>query len=646
MRRFVISCVVPILAACSVPQMPHDTSVQSHIQAELQQAAAPKPKAATPPPAAVTDSLLPPLRSTLTQPVARESQQRFNLKVTDAPIGQVLLAIVQDTPYSVLLSPRAAGPGAPTAPDKLTVNLKDVTVFEALDAVREIYGYEYTVDGTRIYVTPPEMRTKLYQVNYVIGQRRGVSDVQVIGGASSSSANTSGTTGGAGTTGSMGTNGQTGGSYASIQASALSSMSRSDVWSEMEDSLRTILGCTIASTTPARSAAAAGGGGSASTNSSSGNSSRADVSFNGEAQAGTRQRGVEGCPGGRALTVSTMSGTIVVRAMPAELRQIESLLRSMQLNIERQVVIEAKVVDVELNSGSQQGVNWSALRGGLFRGGVGVNPGVIGGGTNGRGLINNGDSTTGPIPATMTDVLGTALIGVSTPNAFTAGLGMAFQNASFSALINFLETQGRVQVLSSPRISTLNNQKAVIKVGAEESFVTNISGGTSTVTNGAAQVTPPTLMYQPFFSGISLDVTPQIDESDNITLHVRTMVNSITEKEKLSLPAANAARVPFAVNSISETDSVVKTRDGQVVVIGGLMTESTSDNRARVPLAGDVPVLGAMFGRGDRQSSKRELVILLKPTVVKGDDSWAGEINAAQGRIERLNAPPARPALQ
>jgi MSHA biogenesis protein MshL len=154
------------------------------------------------------------------------------------------------------------------------------------------------------------------------------------------------------------------------------------------------------------------------------------------------------------------------------------------------------------------------------------------------------------------------------------------------------------------------------------------------------------LSYQPFFSGISLDVTPQIDENDNITLHVRTMVNSITEKEKLAIPAANASRVPFAVNSISETDSVVKTRDGQVIVIGGLMTESTSDNRSRVPVAGDVPVVGALFGQAQRQSTKRELVILLKPTVVKGDEAWAGEINAAQGRMDRMNPARTVPASQ
>jgi MSHA biogenesis protein MshL len=118
------------------------------------------------------------------------------------------------------------------------------------------------------------------------------------------------------------------------------------------------------------------------------------------------------------------------------------------------------------------------------------------------------------------------------------------------------------------------------------------------------------------------------------------MVNSIAEKERLAIPAANSTRVPFRRQQHQRNRQRVKTRDGQVVVIGGLMTESSSDTRARVPGAGDVPVVGSLFGRASRSSVKRELVILLKPTVVKGDESWAGDINAAQGRLERMNAPP------
>ncbi|TMH07662.1 MAG: general secretion pathway protein GspD, partial [Betaproteobacteria bacterium] len=199
------------------------------------------------------------------------------------------------------------------------------------------------------------------------------------------------------------------------------------------------------------------------------------------------------------------------------------------------------------------------------------------------------------------------------------------------------ETHGSVHVLSSPRIATLNNQKAVIKVGVEEPFITNIAPGNTTISSAAAVAVPPTITYQPFFSGISLDVTPQIDERDRVTLHVHALVNSITEKQKASSTAAGSPSVPLAINSVNETDSVVKTPDGLMVVIGGLMTESTDNRRAAIPGLGDVPVAGALFRKGEQASTKRELVILIKPTVVKMDSDWADDIAATGRRIDRMN---------
>jgi MSHA biogenesis protein MshL len=189
----------------------------------------------------------------------------------------------------------------------------------------------------------------------------------------------------------------------------------------------------------------------------------------------------------------------------------------------------------------------------------------------------------------------------------------------------------------------LNNQKAVIKVGSEEPFATNASGGQITAGTGGspAAVSNPTITYTPFFSGIALDVTPQIDDQDGITLQVHSMVNNITVKDKLAIigSAGTADRLlPFAVNSINETDNVVKTKDGQVIVIGGLMTESAEDNRSKIPGAGDAPVVGSLFKKGSQSSIKRELVILLKPTVVKDDSAWTNDINETQGRIEGLSA--------
>ena len=633
--------VLVSLAACSSAYPPRDTSTLDRINNQLKQAAVPREKAA-PLPEAVSSSLLPPLRSPVPRASGKQLEQRFDLVVTNAPINQVLMGIVSGTRYSIMVKPKSAIPAAPGGgavaasastglTDNVTVNLKDVTVFEALDAIREVYGYDYTLDGNRIYVQQPELQTRLYQVNYIIGQRRGVSDLQVIGGASVGSSN-SGSGSNTGSSSSSSDSGTTSSSYGSVQASALSTISKSDIWGEVEDTLRTTLGCQIPKSMPKTGGSGSTSGSSSSSSSSNSNSaSRADVSYVGDTQSGERQRGVDGCTDGRAMNINQMSGTIVVRGMPNEHRMIGKMLRSMQLNIERQVIIEAKIIDVELNSESQQGINWAGFQHNLHRYSVGANTTTIDGtnSTNG-GAVNQGTS--------LGALLGTGMVGAAAGNAFSAGLGMAVQLRNFSALINFLQTQGHVHVLSSPRIATLNSQKAVLKVGSEEPFVTNISGGTTSITNGISNTTPPTLQYQPFFSGISLDVTPQIDDKDNITLHVHSMVNSIIEKEKISQPTAGAVRVPFAVNTISETDSVVKTRDGQVVVIGGLMTERAEDSRSKVPGAGDVPGAGALFSKGGQRAIKRELVILLRPTVVKNDSAWVDDISAVQGRIESLGA--------
>ncbi len=648
MKTWLVIGLTGLLGACSATYPAKDLSAQNRIDSTLQQAAAPKPAQPLVVPPAVSQSLLPPLRATLPRGPAAPSEPRFDLVVTDAPIGQVLHAIVADTRYSILLSPKVTVPLPPAATaqpdaaaqaaaasanaprrDLLTVHLKNVTVLEALDAVRDTYGYEYTLVGTRIFVEPPEMQTRFFQVNYTLGQRRGVSDLQVISGAA---AGGGGGGGGGGNTGGGGSGAQGGGgggggsSYGSNQASALSTSSKSDFWGEVEDSLRTMLGCQI----PKMAAGASRGGQPGSS------SNRADVSFVGDAQMGERLRGVEGCSEGRAVNVNQMSGTVLVRGMPKELRAVEKLLRAMQVNVERQVIIEAKVIDVQLNKDSQQGINWSAFRQGLLRAGMGADTSLIGA----PGTTRAGQVVTG---ASLADLLGSQLAAGTARTAFSAGLGLAIQGSQFAALISFLETQGDVHVLSSPRIATLNNQQAVIKVGTEEPFITNIQAGSTTLSAAAAVAVPPTVTYQPFFSGISLDVTPQIDDRDRVTLHVHTLVNSITEKEKASSTQAGSNTVPLAVISVNETDSVVKTADGMMVVIGGLMTESSSNGRSAIPGLGSAPVAGALFRKGEQATSKRELVILIKPTVVKMESDWADDIAATGKRIQNMREPVVKP---
>lgn len=613
--------LLPLLAwlmtACSTTVAPAPNGVPDSIRDALATRPQAQTVADTRTPA-VRPSLLPPLAPVMPLQGRRRGEPRFDLVVTEAPIQQVFAAIVSDTGYSILLRPRQTADGRQAPLETVTVNLKDVTLFETLDALRDLLGYEYTVDGRRIYVQPPELTMRVFQVDYVQGQRRGVSDIQVIGGASQGQGAGSGSA-----TPNVSSGAGSSGSYASTQASALSSQSKADFWAEVEDATRTALGCQIAKV----SAGSSNAGSGSSANKAAG--SRADTSYPSELQMSERLRGREGCPEGRSVTVNAMTGTLLVRGMPSELRSVAQLLQSMQANVTRQVIIEAKIIDVELNAGAQQGINWSGFHDGLHRFSVGAESALIGNAASGGGAVNANASIGNLLGGTLTS---------GTSSAFSAGLGMALQLNNFSALINFLETQGQVHVLSSPRIATLNNQKAVLKVGSEEPFVTNISGGTDRTDGSTTISTPPTLTYQPFFSGISLDVTPQIDASGNITLHVHTMVNSVSEKQKISTPTSGGTLVPFAVNNIKETDSVIRTRHDQVVVIGGLMTESASNGGSEVPGMGQTPLLGTLFRKNERRSVKRELVVLLKPTVVSSDAQWIGDLDVTRRRIEGMEA--------
>jgi MSHA biogenesis protein MshL len=194
-------------------------------------------------------------------------------------------------------------------------------------------------------------------------------------------------------------------------------------------------------------------------------------------------------------------------------------------------------------------------------------------------------------------------------------------------------------VLSSPRIATLNNQKAVLKVGTDEFFVTNV---TTTTTTGTATTTSPSVTLQPFFSGIALDVTPQIDEDSNITLHIHPSISKVTTVNKVvDLGKAGSINLPLASSNISETDSIVRAQDGQIIAIGGLMKMTANDERSQIPGAGDVPGLGNLFRSTSRATVKRELVILLKSTVIHGDANWQQDIQDSQRRIQGMNRTPA-----
>lgn len=553
--------ILMLLSACATTA-PEQNTTLNKIKAELKQAA--EVKVATATPKAINDALLPPLKIAMPKASAKQLEQRFDLVISNAPASQVLMGIVSGTRYSMLVSQDLTG--------LISVNLKDVTVFEALDSLRELYGYEYKVEGTRIFIEPQTMQTRVFQVNYIVGQRKGSSDTRVTSGSVSDGSSPSQSGGSTTSTSSNGSANRT----ATI-SSSISTTSNNDFWKDLTDSLN----------------------------------------------------GIVGNENGRRVVVNLQSGVIMVRAMPAEVRNVEAFLRLMQVTIERQVILEAKIMNVQLNDQSQSGVNWSVF------GKSGANTGIIGNlNANTRlGRTGNGDVISGDLGASSGNVIA---------NAATTSLGgplfaVALQGANFAALLSFLETQGNVQVLSSPRIATINNQKAVLKVGTDEFFVTGISSNTTASTG--ATTTSPQVTLEPFFSGIALDVTPQIDKDDNIILHMHPSISQVsTVNKQLNLGGTSGAiNLPLASSNISETDSIVRTHDGRVIAIGGLMTESSVNSNSKVPGLGDIKGIGNAFRQKGATSSKTELVILLKATVVQSQDSWSNDVLSSQKRIENMS---------
>lgn len=577
MRRMLFCLLVLTLAGCAAAKPKHGTTYD-RISAEMAKAAEDRPKPAQPD--AVSSALLPPLKLEMPKAGAKPLEAKFDLVVNNAPANQVFLGIVSGTRFSMLVHPDVTG--------TISVNLKDVTVFEALEAIRELYGYEYKVDGTRIYIQPLTLQTRLFQVSYLTGSRLGRSEVRITASSAIGGTGAAGAVAGAvPTTGVPGT--PTAAAGVGVESSRITTASSTDFWDELTKALAAIVGTGA----------------------------------------------------GRSVVISPHSGVIVVRAMPDELRNVASYLKAAQISIERQVILEAKIIEVQLNDGYQAGINWAGFNAGQ---GARISLGQL---TPGASLnpLNPGLPLTGTPLGTTSTVGGvTATTGVTPgrdistiPGAAGTLFGLALQTSNFAALLSFLETQGNVHVLSSPRIATLNNQKAVLKVGQDELFVTNVS--TTTTTAGTGAVSTPSVTLQSFFSGVALDVTPRIDENNIIILHIHPSVSEVNqiEREVRLGGSIGTISVPVPRSTISETDSIVRAQDGQIVAIGGLMRQTQRETRSHVPGLGDVPFFGTLFRQTNQTSDKRELVILLKPTVIQGDKNWAQDILESKERLQTLD---------
>jgi MSHA biogenesis protein MshL len=502
--------------------------------------------APTPTDAEIKNALLPPLAVAQPQVMIAPLSPRFDLIVSNAPVQQVLMGMVADTPYNMLVHPEIKG--------NVSLQLKNVTVPEAMMAIRDLYGYDYRIEGNLITVMAPGLRTRIFQVNYPNALRNGESEVRVISGSLTDNTTTTGASAGAGTSTTTGNT--------VVNSSHVKTTSKSNFWQDLTS--------TLALLVPASE--------------------------------------------GRSVVINPEANVVVVRAMPEEMHAVEEYLRVVQGTVVRQITLEAKILEVQLNDGFQSGINWNVLgrnKGRAFGVGSGVNTNAL---TYPGVGVNNSSGN-------LSTALGN---GLNAAQGLTSGglFALSVQASDFSAILQILGSQGSIEVLSSPRIATINNQQAVLKVGTDEFYVTGVTSNNTS--NGTTTTYSPSFTTQPFFSGVALDVTPQIDGDGNVILHIHPSVSDVsTATTQIDLGAAGTFSLPLASSSIKETDSIVRARLGQVIAIGGLMSRNTSRTRNEIPGLGSIPLLGNLFSNDSQSSSKEELVILLKASLSDEDSTPA-----------------------
>lgn len=511
MKRCGLFLVIMTLVACS-HQPSYDVAETALGDVQL-------PAGPVEVPDAAYDALTPDLSSALTP-------ARFDVVARNNSAKAFFLGLVDGMGINMVVHPDIK--------QRISLNLKNVTLDETLQVVRDTYGLEYERTEYGYRILPRALKSRVFRLNYLNVTRQGSSGMSVSSGhinvsdSSSSSSDSSSTSS----------------SNSVATASKIETVASTDFWANLKQTVQTIVS-------------------------------------NGQ---------------GRRVIVDAQSGLILVRAFPEELGAVQEFLDRAELSLKKQVIIEAKILEVSLNDGFQAGIQWDSF-------GDGVGGTFVGGGKD--AAVSLTSST------------------INNPDDLAGVFSLSFNTVDFTGVISLLQRQGEVQVLSSPRISTVNNQKAVIKVGTDEFFVTEVSNNTTATTTTTA--TTPEVSLTPFFSGIALDVTPQIGENDEVILHVHPSVTEVVEKQKVIELGDDTFTLPLAFSSIRETDSIIKAKSGQVVVIGGLLQNKKTRTDANVPWLSKIPILGYLFSQTERSQTKSELVILLQPKVIE-PDGWNEQI--------------------
>ncbi|MDI6762677.1 MAG: secretin and TonB N-terminal domain-containing protein [Thermodesulfobacteriota bacterium] len=477
-------------------------------------------------------------------------EKLYSFFARDSNIQDILLAFSKESDYNIVIDPELSG--------KVTIDLKRVTLKEALDAILFPLGWIYRIEGKFIKIMRPQLESRFFTLNYLATKRSGKREIYA-------------STGGGLQTGALpGTQASTSSSGTRTGFSDLVSVDEMDLWRDIQKGLEAIVFGSVEEKTASDA----------------------------EKVAWTRVDGK-----GKKLIINKSTGVILVTDYPINLNKIASYLETVEGSSQRQVTIQAKIFEVILSDENKEGINWKVIEG-LPRS---VN--LAWGLTDKIGTTGfpGGSTTTSTITALGTTTAGTIQApGTFKIKPFGGTLAIGAGDVALSDIMQAIAEQGDVKVLSSPMISTLNNQKAIIRVGNQDVFF--ITGAVATQTTVTQIIQPMTIDV-----GIILDVTPQIAEDGTIIMNIHP---SITEKtgEKVTPDG----RTTFPLLSVRETDTTVRVKDGQTIIIAGLMQEKNEESYIGVPVLHSIPLLGGLFRYRTEKKRIAELVIMITPTLQVG----------------------------
>ncbi len=497
----------------------------------------------------------------------------YDLDLQGGEIKDILLALVRDTEIGLVVAPGVGG-------QVPVMDLKNVTLKRILSFLLPPLNLEYSWDGSMLHVFPAPLLTRYFSLDYLSATRKGKRQVSFStrsnegGGSTGSSSGMGGVSGGAG-------GGAASGGGMNQSSSEITVDYENSLWKTFSESLQVLI-------FGSREGAVELAG--------------SDESRNSTAYADA---------GGRTLIISPETGIVLIRAGRDELNRAADFIERFEGSAQRQVWIEAKIIEVNLFKGYQMGIDWGAV----------INRGNYYGTLNQRRTLTSPALGFNPGPVSDTDL-------TSTHGAFQ----IAFSNNVIDTILDALSRQGNIKVLANPRISTLNNEKAVIRVVREETFF-NLQSEIAQGIGGA--ITAPTINVQIVPIGIVMDIIPQINQEGDIILSINPDISELLEVKRFEVQGAQATQPVIDRRSI---DTVAKLKDGQSLVIAGIIKEKKQETIRGIPFLSKLPVIGAAFRRTEQRLEKTELVIFITPRVIsgrRGDELSAEEM----ARIEAAVSP-------